>query len=157
MHQFELLVPPAGGLYQGLEGELVAVDLVEQRLQQGGTGGGEAQPARQPVSRLGGAAGAGTVILVGGQGGGQRLLPREIAHFDGLDGIVLFPLRHGGQGIDMGLQQLELAELSGETGKGVFQFVHLLTQGGGGGKGVHRHILSVPPIRRPKVTIRGHD
>lgn len=128
----------------------MAVDLVEQRLQQGGTGGGEAQPARQPVSRLGGAAGAGAVILIGGQGGGQRLLPREIVHFDGLDGIVLFPLRHGGQGIDMGLQQWELAELSGETGKGVFQFVHLLAQGGGGGKGVHRHILSVSPIRHPK-------
>ena len=52
MHQLELLVPSAGGLHQGLEGELVAVDLLGAGGQISGTGGGEAQPARQAMGSL---------------------------------------------------------------------------------------------------------
>ncbi|MNP80259.1 hypothetical protein D3C76_1782970 [compost metagenome] len=42
VHQLELLIPPSRLLHQGLEGELVGVDLIEQRAQQAGAGGGEA-------------------------------------------------------------------------------------------------------------------
>ena len=90
------------------------------------------------------------MVLKGGEGGGQGRLAREIAHFDGLDGLMLFPLGHGREGIDMSLQQVELAQLPGKACQRRLQQGHLLTQGGGGGKGVHRHILCVPPIRRPK-------
>ncbi|MNE33111.1 hypothetical protein D3C80_1267580 [compost metagenome] len=42
VYQLELLVSSPRLLHQGLEGELVAVDLIEQRAQQAGAGGGEA-------------------------------------------------------------------------------------------------------------------
>ena len=53
------------------------------------------------------------------------------------------PLGHGREGIDMSLQQLELAQLPGKACQRRLQQGHLLTQGGGGGKGVHRQILCV--------------
>ncbi|GJB98158.1 hypothetical protein KAM383_37380 [Aeromonas caviae] len=43
----------------------------------------------------------------------------------------------------MSLQQLELAQLPGKACQRRLQQGHLLTQGGGGGKGVHRQILCV--------------
>ncbi|MNR30028.1 hypothetical protein D3C85_1474560 [compost metagenome] len=46
----------------------------------------------------------------------------------------------------MGLQRLELTEQPGEAGQRVFQGGHLLAQGGGGGKGIHRHILWSTPL-----------
>lgn len=143
VHQLELLVPPARRLHHGLEGELVRVDLLDDGGQLPSAGGRKAQPAGQTVGRLGGAAGAGAVVLKGGEGGGQGRLAREIAHLDGLDGLMLFPLGHGREGIDMSLQQVELAQLPGKACQRRFQQGHLLTQGGGGGKGVHRQILCV--------------
>ena len=43
----------------------------------------------------------------------------------------------------MSLQQVELAQLPGKACQRRLQQGHLLTQGGGGGKGVHQQILCV--------------
>jgi hypothetical protein len=79
-----------------------------------GAGGRKAQPAGQTVGRLGGAAGAGAVVLKGGEGGGQGRLAREIAHLDGSMGSCSSPWATAGR-IDMSLQQVELAQLPGKA------------------------------------------
>ncbi len=138
MYQLELLVPSASLLHQRLEIELALVDLLNQRLDQRSGGGGKAQPARQTTGGLGGAAGAGAVIPIGRQGGGQCLVAAQVTHLNLADGVVLFALCDRGEGIDMGLLQFELVEQGGQLIQRGFNGLHLLTQGGGRGKGIHR-------------------
>ena len=117
---------------------LALVDLLHQGVNERSSGGRKAQPARQPVGRLGGAAGAGAVIPIGCEGGSQRLLTLEVTHLNLRDRVVLFPLWHRGEGIDMGLLQRQLAEQIGQLVEGGFNGCHLLPQGGARGKGIHR-------------------
>ena len=105
MYQLEFLIPPTCLLHQPLESEFAGVNLLDQWAQLAGAGGREAQPARQAVGSLGGAAGASAVILIGRQGGRQCFLSTQIAHFYLLDGLVFLPLGYGRKGIDVSLQQ----------------------------------------------------
>ncbi|MNE33110.1 hypothetical protein D3C80_1267570 [compost metagenome] len=81
------------------------------------------------------------MILIGGDRGGQRRVAPQITDLYLGDGIVLLSLRHGGEGIDMALLQRESTQLLSQAGQRRFEGLHLLTQGGGRGKGVHRLIL----------------
>ena len=78
------------------------------------------------------------MVPIGGEGGRQRGFTVEIAHLNLLDRVVLFPLCNRGEGIDMGLLQIELAKQIGQLVERGFNGGHLLTQGGGRGKGIHR-------------------
>ena len=91
------------------------------------------------------------MVLISGNSRLAGGLTAKLSHRYLADGIMLLPLQHRRQGVDLGLQQGQLLELFCQFGQQGFQFTHLLAQGGFGGKGLHGSTLGHVGGEQPGV------